>query len=384
MNERIVHKTFNRKLNVTLIIFFISFLGFICPVSAQWNFIPQITISGPCSSGTAQAEIAAANATISSLFTGLGLPTQSLCESIRQQILAIRISSPEYDIKGKYIGECSVFYTCTACMGSDIVTPGQGSLPGQVNPGDVSINGILEGKPLFTPHQSQAFEEWSSEYKQLLESYGVTSILGNEDKYFKLLYDLWAERFKPKLPPPPPPPPPSPLLPTSTKTNQDPSKVDLSSSSGVVSLLTTEEEQRKRDAWMNDQGLDNLKTIPENGLPELDPIGDLEPAPFWTSDEMIKLYVDAGKFLLMFTGEGEIAVLAKTIIGMVPSGTIKDEMDKGNKITMNTYKKAMLNDVLIKSGGQAIGSIYGSTGKIIYSIAVKDIKYIYKYSEYVY
>lgn len=105
-------------------------------------------------------------------------------------------------------------YNCTCICGVGggpqcvIASGSGGSIPGQVNPGDVSSGNILEGKPFFTPHPSEAFEDWGEDYKQLLESYGIKSILGQKitpnqipltgDKDFDADYIKKSNSFKPK------------------------------------------------------------------------------------------------------------------------------------------------------------------------------------------
>ncbi len=72
---------------------------------------------------------------------------------------------------------------CFPIAGPNNNNSGQGSISYLLNPGDVSINGLTQGNPFFTAHQSQSFEDWATEYKQLLASYGITSIL---DKNFTI------------------------------------------------------------------------------------------------------------------------------------------------------------------------------------------------------
>lgn len=218
MKQPIALKLVNRKLFIVLLFLSVGYLA-----QAQWTFTFQLSKSGPCP----------ANAPLPVIPTipHLGLPTQSMCESLRQQILAINGSFPVYD-GSKYLGDCSLFYVCTACVGSDLINPSQNTSPGLIAPGDVTINGLLQGKPIFTPHQSQAFEEWSSEYKQLLASYGITSILGKnisvprtpltEDKYFNALYTNLSANFNPTG------------APADHVSNQDANVVDLSGKQGVI------------------------------------------------------------------------------------------------------------------------------------------------------
>ena len=141
-------------------------------------------------------------------------------------------------------GYCYITLVCTPCTGSDIATTGL------VNPGDVSFNGQFKGKPFFTTHESEAFKDWATEYKQLLASYGITSYLGQKiiphqipltgDKNFDNLYNIQTANFNPTT------------IPVDSIPNQNPNVVDLSAKQGVVQLLTTEEEQAKQDEWYKD------------------------------------------------------------------------------------------------------------------------------------
>lgn len=110
-----------------------------------------------------------------------------------------------------------VAYNCTCICGVGggaqcAIASGSGSsgsIPGQINPGEVSSGNIMEGKAIFTPHQSEAFEDWGEDYKQLLESYGIKSILGQKitpnqipltgDKDFDADYLKKSNSFKPKV-----------------------------------------------------------------------------------------------------------------------------------------------------------------------------------------
>jgi hypothetical protein len=231
MKERTAHIKVKRRIFFTLIFLFIAFICFSNKANAQgWSFTFQIYTSGNCG-GVVPPVITVPH---------LGLPTKSQCESLRAQVLAIKASG----------GGCTVGYTCTPCTGSDIVTPGQGTTTGVGssfgvgNPGDVSFDGQFTGKPLFTTHQSSAFEDWAREYRQQQESMGFETYLGNaltpplipdipltgniglDTSYAKFSYE-----FNPA---------------------PDTSAIGLSDGEGVVQVLTTTEEQANRDAWVNE------------------------------------------------------------------------------------------------------------------------------------
>lgn len=247
-----------RNLRIKLLLSFVLIAGFNLETKAQgWTFTFQIAQTGPCAAYTP--------ALVLPQLPSFGIPTQSQCESLRQTLLSVKQSYPVTDNRGNYIGDCSLFVTCTPCTGSDIVTPGQ------INPGDVSFDGQFQGKPFFTTHESSAFEDWSKDYRQQLESLGITSILGNTlsssqltltgDKDFDAFYNNQTAKFNPTTP-------------VRTENNLDASVVDLSGikDKGVVQLLTTPEEQAKRDKWYEDSGFNDLTSITENeGISENKP-----------------------------------------------------------------------------------------------------------------
>lgn len=218
-----------------------------------WTFTFQLAHSGPCT-GVPDLVVPA--------IPNLGIPTKSQCESLRQMIFNISTTTPVTNDQGQIIGYCKLYFNCTPCTGSDISTTGPGT------PGDVSFNNQTEGKPLFTPHQSEAFEDWARDYKALLESYGITSILGNQlgplllpstgDKKADETYKKMADDFNPPET-------------TNNTPNQDASVVDLSGKKGIVRSLTTPEQQQQRDQWYQDQarnqGINDLAPIsPVNGI----------------------------------------------------------------------------------------------------------------------
>ena len=248
MKSHPAHGPEKRKLFITLMFSFISIFYFNTQSSAQgWTFTFQVESSGPCT-GVPPLPVPS--------LPNFGIPTKSQCEALRQTLLSIRSSVPVTDSRGKYIGDCSLFVTCTPCTGSDIV------IANQVAPGDVSFNGQYTGEPLFTSHESSAFEDWSKDYMQQLESYGITSILGNTltapqipltgDRDFDSFYTSKTSNFNPTTPAVIPP-------------NSDASIVDLSGKAGVVKLLTTQEQQAKRDKWYAEKGFNDLTPMTADG-----------------------------------------------------------------------------------------------------------------------
>jgi hypothetical protein len=111
MNKRRAHIKVKRKLLITLLFLLVTFLSFSHKTNAQgWSFTFQMYATGNC--GGAQPPAIT--------LPHLGLPTKSQCESLRQQVLAIKASS----------GGCTVGYTCTPCTGSDIIIPGESGTTG--------------------------------------------------------------------------------------------------------------------------------------------------------------------------------------------------------------------------------------------------------------
>ena len=248
MLARNAHEPLDLNLIISLLLSFLLLFGINYKATAQgWGFTFQLDQSGPCG---------AIVPGLPSFTVPPAFPTQSQCEGLRQTILAIKVSTPVYDNHGKYIGDCSVFYSCTPCSGSDM------AIQGQVSPGEVSFDGQYQGKPLFTTHESAAFEDWAKDYKQQLAAYGITSILGNTltppnipltgDKGFDDFYSSQTANFNPSTPAVKPPAP-------------DASVVDLNGKTGTVQLLTSSAEQAKRDKWYEEKGFDNLTPISTDG-----------------------------------------------------------------------------------------------------------------------
>ena len=273
MKKPISHLLVKSKLFIVLLILLSAFTS-----NAQWTYTTTVKQTGKCIPYPSPPN------------GGMSYMTKSACEAARQSDLSN--SGSDWSTFGD--GSCTTIITCTPCMGSDISTPGQGStpgsvsIPGQVNPGDVSINGILEGKAIFTSHQSSAFEDWAFEYKQLLATYGITSILGKNftipktpltgDKYFDALYTSLSSKFNPTVL-------------AKTAPNQDASVVDLSDKQGIVGLLRTNDNTAKENEWLQKQGY-----ILTNNLN----ISDLPSSQLYDTDGMISRYgLDLIKFGLV-------------------------------------------------------------------------------------
>jgi hypothetical protein len=243
MKERIVVRTVRREFFIILLFSSMAFVCFSNKANAQgWTFTPQIKLTGNCVG--AGAAVAQANAILATI-GNMAMPSKSQCESLRQQILSIQVGG----------GECVVGYTCTPCAGSDLPSSGQIGTPGQIN-----SNAALQGKSFFSAHESSAFEDWATEYKQLLASYGITSILGKnitprelpktpmtENPALNEIYAESAAKFNPA---------------------QDANVVDLSQSSMIVPLTHTAEDGIALEKWMNDNSVE-LKNFLSQKNPEL-------------------------------------------------------------------------------------------------------------------
>jgi len=231
---------------VLILLLFLSY-EFACSsdsASAQgWNFTATLTYSGPCGTNVP---------TIPPIVIPPVLPTQGDCESMRQIILSYEGSTAVYNNQGEYIGLCRVFYTCTPCSGSDIAA----NISPDVNsPGYISIDGLMQGNAFFSPHQSQAIENWINDYLQRMETLGYPvdrqnlipiqdfPLTGNSDFdqfYYNQLNDLENSA------------PATAQVYTNTPVAQQPVETDIPS--GTVRLLTSAEQIRQRDEWWDDNG----------------------------------------------------------------------------------------------------------------------------------
>jgi len=315
-----------------------------------WIFTFTVTSSGPCGSSLPYIPS----------FTVPYMPTQTFCESLRQQILAIRASSPVYDSHGQYIGDCSVFYTCSTCTGSDMSVRGDNSS----EPGSVSIDGLAQGSAFFAPHQSKAIENWIDDYVQKMNSMGMDvnsnpsfnpDIPATGDADFDKYYADQSVRFE--------------------KPEQG-GVVDLSGRPGVVDLLQNKEDEaavKKEEPQMVVPVMGsspltaeererinayNLKSIPDNRLDESN--FSLEESPFWTTPEMLELGTDALKFTAGFVSGGYVAVAGVDVV----SGIINKK--SGQEILVD-----VAGDLLTKKIGDVAGNVIGKGGVSIGKLNVK-------------
>ncbi len=278
--------------------------------------------------------------------------TQAQCESMRQQILAIKQGG----------AGCLVYFICTPCVGSDIIIPGQ-SVPAQI-----SSDGQFEGKPLFTTHQSNAFEDWAKDYKQQLESYGIKSILGNtitlnqnvplsgNDKVDKL-YQSEVDNFNPK-----------------GKSKNNTNDLDLSNSSGVVGLLTSKQEQANRDKWYSENGFNDLKTISnDQGLDENEkPIREIK-------EGVLRTLIGEAPGAAGIAGNMGINTLdasmdaMNTGLGYIKNGDNAGAEAYGNKLLKG---EVAFNSIKKTAEGFATDKVLGVFSPLLK--AVKGAEYVYK------
>lgn len=283
-----------------------------------WTFTFQLAQSGPCG----------ANVPLLPTFPNLQLPTKDQCESLKKMILDVKASSAVYGDHGQIIGYCTVFYTASACTGSDIVST-------STITGEVSMNSIVEGKPIFTPHSSQAFEDWAKDYKALLESYGITSILGKTistlniptvgNKKQNSFYKKEADDFNPDIPEDHPLP-------------QDANVVDLSKTEkkyGTVDLLRSPEDIAKEEKWYTDNGFRDFNNINNN---EIDP-GSAENAEMSIGEALVRNAVTSAPGLEGIFGNFGINMIDEEFKGLnkVTSqlGNIDQAAETANELPKN-------------------------------------------------
>lgn len=364
MKARLAHVLVKQKLFLPLLFSIYAIFGISSDTIAQgWTFSFQVDQSGPCA-GVPPLPIPN--------LPNFGIPTKSECEAIRQTLLAIRSSYPVTDSRGNYIGECTLYVSCTPCTGSDIV------IANQASSGEVSFDGQFTGEPLYSTHESSAFEDWSKDYKQQLESYGITSILGNTltapqipltgDRDFDTYYTKQTANFNPTT------------APVNNPANVDGSVVDLSGKAGVVQLLRSPEDIKRENDWLQKQNIDDLKPIPKDA--ELDP-WVLEQAPFWTSPEMVALEIAAVGFAVPFaialvpvaaigTSVATAELLATPVVALIAED-YKALADVLNDKTPPTTGKIFMNTGVASFTDMVFKKIDGGIGKKISNPVAKEI-----------
>jgi len=356
--------------------------GFYTGTHAQgWSFTMSLSQSGPC------------GATLPYILpvTIPYMPTQSYCESIRQTILAIRSSMPVYNNQHQYIGECAVFYTCSACTGSDMVMPASSV----IDPGEVSINGLTEGMAFFSPHESEAIERWMNDYKQKMASLGVPvdnwqpsanpDIPSTGDADFDGYYANQVVRYeKPEqggivdlsgkkgIVVPDGAEPEIPATPEPVAAEPTPAGL----SDGSVALFRDPNE-----GYIDEFYRTHFSPIcPDNGLYGCY-TGNLEESPFWTTDQMIELTKAAVGIPLGFI-EGAAGYAVIPVVNLLfedyKAGVQLYQLMNGENVTVPSFGNIMVNtakastiDLLAKGVdefaiGKVVGNQYGSAAQELY------------------
>ncbi len=235
----------------------LSLAAFSGRLAAQgWSFTFDLVVTGPCGS----------YAPVLPTFTITTMSSQAQCESVRSAVAGISASQPMYDSYGNYIGDCTAYYSVTPCTGADISSSSDYS-----SPGSVSIDGSIMGYPFFSPHDTKVLENWYNDYLIRLRSMGINFDFDNfltaqeipltGDTEFDEMYATQLNLF------------------TSRNDDGKPeadntSVVDLSGKEGIVDpndlkepsdgtgntvmLLTSAEEQRKRDEWYQKNGFNDM------------------------------------------------------------------------------------------------------------------------------
>lgn len=139
-----------------------TLLAFLYPVEARaqgWTFTESVSHSGP---GPCIPYVP---------FPSIVYGTKEACEYNRQGEL--NNNGDDWSLFGD--GSCLVIITCTPCVGGDPNPSGPGgSSTGIPEPGTVSLEGLLAGKPFFSAHESRAVEELLDAYVQKMKSMGIT------------------------------------------------------------------------------------------------------------------------------------------------------------------------------------------------------------------
>jgi hypothetical protein len=332
---------------IPILIFLISLLiGNTYKGFAQgWTFTFQLAHSGPCG-GVALPVLPT--------FPNFGLPNKAQCESVRQTIVNISASEPVYDDQGHFIGNCKVYFNVSPCTGSDI------PLGDQSNSGTISPNGQAEGQPFFTPHSSEAFEDWAKDYKSLLNSYGINSILGDNLEWFK------KQHFNPPPPTdseetkgssPVPVPPPSPPAKTRTTDNTD----DFLNKKPVMFRTDAENKYEAEQDWLrNHPGLGPFAPVPGDGIPYLEEgdfygnfIHDKEIVGMEQHALFLGIGVAAG-----LSGAGEVATAVTYSIPVVEESLKAiEQCIGGNCPTTQT--------IILNMGKGEIPNVLGSAGEAV-------------------
>jgi len=229
-----------------------------------WTFTATLTYSGPCGATTPY---------IPPITFPAVIPTKADCESLRNTVLSYEASSPVYNSEHQYIGTCRVYYVGTPCSGSDLVTSVEVTI---ANPGYTSLDGLTMGTAFFSPHESQAIENWINDYIQRLESLGYPidinaipnagdlPLTGNaefDQFYFNQMADFNASASSAVTSN-------QPAENANQASNQPANQVsEPDATYGTVMLLTDMDQIKKQQDWMDEHGFDqNTYPGPDNTI----------------------------------------------------------------------------------------------------------------------
>ena len=293
------------------------------------------------------------------------MPTQSVCESTRQTVLSISASQPMYDSHNNYIGDCRVYYECTPCTGSDIGEPTGGS---EFGIADVKADALLQGEAFFSPHETRGLENWMNDYLVRLNAMGPAILdLGSYDiSSIPLTGDVFVDRFylqqslafmkapaeyaQPVANKTPEPPPPAPA--PETGNSITPPETAGEGIGTTVQLLTSREEQAKRDEWMKMNGFANPVVIGASNT--IDPSGTDEPVMSF-KEAALREYVGgdiAGSFALK-TLDGATAGMTEGL-SMLISNDNAGAAELGNSLMGGSVAKNAFLETAEESATDAV------------------------------
>jgi len=312
---------------------------------AGWSFTVEVRVSG--------SDCGSYNHKIP--YPNMGIPTKAQCELVREYVSSIKY----YDIG------CTSYVYCGPCTGSDILTPGSS---GTGALGEVSIDGLLVGRPLFNENSSTVISNWINEYKFRMQAMGLSpeidlqsdkmSLPTTGDNAFDKLYSDQIVGFE--------------------KSGYAP--VDLSGKQDFIGstpmLLTTDEDIRKQDEWIKRNGLTaNMRqmgadnTIPsddEDGADDGNDVDDGSGADN-SKSQADRNYDD-------FKQLNETMLFA---IGNMPGGTLPAEIGGFvNKLSENTFENLdnAVKSIVGTGSADAVLDERGILVKTVTDVAVDKAK----------
>ncbi len=166
---------------------------------SQWSFVPQIETRG-CS------DVAYAISMGNSMLSGIqsmGIPTQPQCNDIRKAILQLNPIISYSDPEGGY---CEAYFTCTPCVGSDMIGNNPYSSGLEASPLN-NITGVEIGGPNFTPSSFESvnmwLQDWQHKYGSLNNAADITNLITGDnpfdDAYTKEMDKMVTEKRAPKV-----------------------------------------------------------------------------------------------------------------------------------------------------------------------------------------